>query len=596
MLPGNQSQTNYRNSGQNWELLDNWTWITGRHALKFGGGFLQRRIDLRVAVSPVLEFRTLGDFAQSKLAFLQAQFDRFSPAHDPVSPDRNYRYRQSYGFAQDSFHVNDRLTFDYGVRYEFFGSPINTGPQKDFLLKLGSGPNIQSSIASITPTLPAGNADQEVYSARHSNWAIRAGVGWDPFGTGRTVLRASYGIFYDRQFDNLWQNIIQNRYTTGEWIFDKPVLLGAPLAQLEAAGTLQSSSALIPGLAFQPSLRSPHTQSAYVGVQQRLTPYMMLEIDALASRARQLITTDEVNRSGSVPGSPDNIFGNIYPAFPNYINYRANQGSSNYTAMAAAIRFRQRRFDGQISYTWSHSIDNQSEPLAGTFFDFNTLASAQKTDYQFISSFTRQFASGLDRGNSDFDQRHNLVFFGTYQSPIIRPGRFTAFLRNWRVSALGAIRSGLPFTVYAPGDYTASIPEIFVNQRANLIDPAAVHVSKPVAGGRLLLNSSAFSYPGPNVIGNSGRNAFIGPGLFNMDASVARSFHLPGRESLQLTTRVDFYNLLNHANLNNPSSFFGSPDFGVALYGRREANNGFPLLAPLNESARQVQILLRLDF
>jgi hypothetical protein len=81
-----------------------------------------------------------------------------------------------------------------------------------------------------------------------------------------------------------------------------------------------------------------------------------------------------------------------------------------------------------------------------------------------------------------------------------------------------------------------------------------------------------------------------------MDASVARSFRLHGRESLQLTTRVDFYNLLNHANLNNPASFLGSPNFGVALYGRREASNGFPLLAPLNESARQVQILLRLDF
>jgi hypothetical protein len=82
-----------------------------------------------------------------------------------------------------------------------------------------------------------------------------------------------------------------------------------------------------------------------------------------------------------------------------------------------------------------------------------------------------------------------------------------------------------------------------------------------------------------------------------MDASLARSFRLaPASESLRLTARVDFYNLLNHANLNNPASFYGAPAFGVALYGRRETNNGFPLLTPLNESARQVQILLRLEF
>jgi len=143
----------------------------------------------------------------------------------------------------------------------------------------------------------------------------------------------------------------------------------------------------------------------------------------------KLITTDEVNRANSVtPSFPKNLFGNIYPAFPNYINYRANQGSSNYTALALSIRFHKTRFDGQMSYTWSHSIDNQSESLAGTFFDFNTLASAQKADYQFISSFTRQFASGQDRGNSDFDQRHNLVFFGTYSVLLVRAGRATPLL------------------------------------------------------------------------------------------------------------------------------------------------------------------------
>jgi Carboxypeptidase regulatory-like domain/TonB-dependent Receptor Plug Domain/TonB dependent receptor len=592
VLPGNASTFDYRNRGRNWELLDNWTSILGRHVLKFGGGFLQRTIDLRLAVYPGghLDFANVNDFAHEKLAYLTVEYDPFSPTLEPVSPDRSYRYRQSYAFAQDSFHVNNRLTIDYGVRYEYFGSPVNTGRNKDLLLQINRSSSIQTSIRHLVPVLPAVAADQTVYTSRPANWAVRAGLAWDPFGKGRMLIRASYGIFYDRLFDNVWENVLQNRYKTAVWRLDQPVSLTAPLAQLEAAGEYQPSSELIPGLAFQPDLRAPRTQSAFVGVQQRLTPDITLEVDALASRARQLITTDQVNRPNSDAGSDS---GYLYPNLPTYINYRANQGSSDYTALVSAIRLRKRRFSGQVSYTWSHSIDNQSESLAGTFFDFNTFASAQAVGYQYISSFTRQFASGLDRGNSDFDQRHNLVFFGTYQAPtILRSRRLSGLFRRWTISALGAVRSGLPFTVYALGNYTVSPLEYFKNQRANVIAPD-VYSSQPIPGGRLLLNARAFENAGPNVIGTSGRNAFAGPGLFNMDASIARTFQ---RESLRLTLRADFYNVLNHANLNNPASLYGAPDFGVALYGRREMNNGFPLLAPLNETARQIQVLLRLEF
>ncbi|MDQ2947438.1 MAG: carboxypeptidase regulatory-like domain-containing protein, partial [Acidobacteriota bacterium] len=597
VLPGNASQSDYRNRGRNWELLDNWTLITGRHALKFGAGFLQRTIDLNLSVYPrgYLEFANVNDFAQNKLGYLTAQYDRFSPTHDPVSPDRLYRYRQSYAFAQDSFHLSNRLTVDYGVRYEFFGSPVNTGGNKDFLLQIPPTQDIRMSIRDITPVQPAGTAGQLVYTSRPSNWAVRAGLAWDPIGNGRTLIRASYGIFYDRPFDNLWQNVIQNRYKTAVWKYEQPTALNVPLSRLETAGQEQSSSELIPGLAFQPNLRAPRTQSAFVGIQERVSRDITLEVDALASRARQLITTDEVNRPFSDTASSENPFGYSYPNFANYINYRANQGSSNYSALVTAVKLRKTRFNGQVSYSWSHSIDNQSESLAGTFFDFNTFGLAPTAGNQFISSFTRQFASGLDRGNSDFDQRHNVVFFGRYQTSSEK--RLPKAFRSWTVAALGAVRSGLPFTVYANANYTVSPIEIFVNQRANVASPKDVYTSQPRPGGRLLLNPEAFSSPGANVVGNGGRNAFAGPGLFNMDASIARTFAPPvKRESMRLTARADFYNLLNHANLNNPASFYGNADFGVALYGRREMNNGFPLLAPLNETARQIQILLRLEF
>jgi hypothetical protein len=78
---------------------------------------------------------------------------------------------------------------------------------------------------------------------------------------------------------------------------------------------------------------------------------------------------------------------------------------------------------------------------------------------------------------------------------------------------------------------------------------------------------------------------------------VARSFRVPRlREGTVLTLRADAFNVLNHANLNNPDNLYGSPTFGLATYGRQGTASGFPAVAPLNETARQFQLLLRLEF
>jgi hypothetical protein len=82
--------------------------------------------------------------------------------------------------------------------------------------------------------------------------------------------------------------------------------------------------------------------------------------------------------------------------------------------------------------------------------------------------------------------------------------------------------------------------------------------------------------------------------LFNVDLSVARVFRFG--ERLRATLRADAYNVLNHANLGQPESSLFSPDFGVARYGRRGRDTGFPALLPLAETARQVQLILRLEF
>jgi hypothetical protein len=395
---------------------------------------------------------------------------------------------------------------------------------------------------------------------------------------------------YDRPFDNLWENVIQNRYKTAVFELGKPVPLGSPTGTIEALGTYQSSTEIVNGLVFQHAFRAPHIQNAFLGLQQSFASGITLELNGLASRGRQLITTDEINRPFA-----DGTYTNS--AFE-YLDYRANQGKSEYSAFVASANFRGTRFFGRISYTLSHSIDNQSDPLVNSFFGFNQAASLQNPS-PYVSAFTLQLDSNGDRANSDFDQRQNLVFYGTWTPGFHASNRWAdRVVRGWSISVLGAARSGLPFSVYVYNPKNAYSPNLgaILNQRADLVNPTAAAMRRSGPGGEYLLNPEAFGFPAGRV-GTSGRNEFIGPGLVSADASIARSFHLPRTpESARFIVRSDWYNLLNHDNLNQPNSFLGSPSFGLATYGRTETQSGFPLLAPLHEAARQIQLMARFEF
>ena len=264
------------------------------------------------------------------------------------------------------------------------------------------------------------------------------------------------------------------------------------------------------------------------------------------------------------------------------------------------IRYRANWAQFQAAYTWSHSIDNQSDPLVGDFFDLNFTRLGSSSGSSQISTFAQQFNSSADRGNSDFDQRQNLVFLSILDLPSSGRNRWMrAITRNWHFSQLAAFRSGFPYTVLAPSTAFAGSGEI-LDQRADLVSnpgSGALNPNSAHAGGRLLLNAADFSIPAPGQIGNTGRNAFQGPALYNVDVSLSRSFPVKYiGESGRLTVRVDAFNFLNHANLNNPDSLITSPTFGVAAYGRTEQASGFPAVTPLNETARQLQLILRLSF
>jgi hypothetical protein len=598
-LPGSPQFYSYKNHSKTTELLDNVILSRGRHLITVGAGLLLRNLSgyLTAGQDGEYTFNNVFSLLQDQPSSLTTTIERNSPMATAIQPnyDREYAYNQYFLFAEDSFRVTPRFTANFGVRYENFGSPSNVAPNKDALLRLGTGDTLEQQLAGATLVTPASGSEQ-LFGTDNLDIAVRAGASYDLFGTGRTLLRGGFGTFYDRPFDNLWQDLRSNDYALTSFPIQGAFNYLAPIATV--LPTLAQSSSpttfAFPNVTLvAPGLSNGRASSYFAGVQERVTNDFTIEVNGLGTYGRNLVTTDIINREFTTADG-----GRINPNLPD-VNYRANQGFSNYNALTVVARYRWSRGYLQGSYTWSHYIDNQSDPLAGDFFDlsFTNINSGSGTGGQ--AAFTQQFNPKSDIGNSDYDQRHNLVLFSYWNLPSTLQGTKAGVLfRGWIVAGLAAFRSGLPYTVI--DNTSAVIPGsgAVINPRPDLILPNPVLSSPvPIPGGEQLLNPAAFAGVSDSI-GTLGRNSLIGPGIYNIDLSLARTFGIPWfGESGRLTLRADAFNVLNHANLNNPDPLLGDTStFGSAQFGRLGDPSGFPAVSPLNETPREIQILLRVEF
>ena len=447
--------------------------------------------------------------------------------------------------------MTSRLTLSYGLRYEHYGAPSNTGPAKDAVVQLGAGQDLAARLTTSQLVYP-GSGDQRLYNADSKDWAPRFGFSYDLSGNAHTLVRGSYGLFYDRPYDNLWQILRINNFFEPTFSLSGSFNYLAPIPQKLKSLNSNYVDTSFPNLTlFDQNLKNARVQSYFFGLQQRLTANYSLEVNTLGSLGRHLLVTDIVNRPNSdgLSRFNDNL---------SDIAYRSGQGSSDYNALTAVARYRSGHKQFQISYSWSHTIDNQSEPLVGDFEFLFARVGPDSTRSNF-ATFSRQFDSRGDRGNSDFDQRQNLVFLSIWDLPAPFAGsKVGRLFRDWKFSQLAAFRSGYPYSVREPIDFDVNAPVVY-SGRADVIDPKNAVLSSPIAvrGGKLLLNTAAFAQSAPNVQGNTGRNAFSGPGFYNVDISLSRSFPLRWLgEGGRLMFRADAFNFLNHANLGNPQPFF----------------------------------------
>jgi hypothetical protein len=586
-LPGSPAFYAYKNRNASWEMLDNVIWSGGRHQITAGAGLLLRGSEgfLTAGADGQYLFNNVLTFAFDEPSFFRAAIDRAAlPNLQAPNSNRDYQYQQYFGFVEDSFKVTSRLNVNYGLRYELFGAPSNVGAVKDLLVSLGPGSTLAQQLTGATL-----KPESQIFGSDKNDWAPRVGAAYDLFGDAKTLLRGGVGLYYDRPFDNLWENVRNNNFILPLLAITAPKTNYLAPVQTELsnfAGVALNSD--FPDLTLMdPNLKNGRVLSYFLGIEHRFSSNLTLEVNGTGSYGRHLITTDIVNRDFST------LAGQFNNALPE-IAYRSGQGFSDYNALASVLRYRSRRGMAQVTYTWSHAIDNQSEPLLGDFFNLDFTSIQTTAGSSGRAAFSEQFNPQADRGNSDFDQRQNLVLLSYWNVPAIFSGsKAGVVFRDWIASGLAAFRSGFPYTVFAASNVVTGGGEI-LNQRANLVNASDVHTDQPVPGGVLLLNAAAFANPAASVLGNVGRNSLIGPGFYNLDLSLARSFAVTERG--RITLRASAFNVLNHANLNSPDSLLGSPTFGIATFGRQGVQSGFPAVAPLNETPRQMQLSLKFEF
>jgi hypothetical protein len=581
-LPSAPTSVSFSNRTRTIEFDDNVSYNGHRHLVRAGGGWIGRGISgvLSSDAEPQFDFNSLADFANDAPVSVMVSVARANPLTSPL-PDFNRRYssRDWYGFVQDSYRPAQRLTLSTGIRYDWFGSPAIAGATGDYLLNLPAAGDVPSRLEAAT--LQPASQGQHLYNIRHNGLAFRGGLSYAPDRNSTTVLRASFGTYTDRPFDNLWQTIRNNDDS-----FAEARLNGSPLNYSDLSSLLRSlpAQSVMPNFndltAFAPGFSTPRVMSWMSGIQHSLTERLLVEANYLGSSSGSLVTTDRLNRSYSVPAAAGNPAGRYASGLPDVI-YRANQGRSDYSAMTALMRYTSTRFISTLSYTLSRADDTQSDPLSGEFFDLGFGGGTLSPQATFIQQGNPSF----DWGHAAFDRRHNFVIAATWAMP--------GFMEGFRFSVLGAARSGSPFTVIGVPSALSSL----LDNPADLVPGVPVQAGGyPAGAGVQLLNPAAFAAVADHV-GNSGRNRLYGPGLVGADASLSRLIHirrLPN--NVHLVFRMDIYNVFNHSNLGNPDNNLNDSTFGIATRGPQITPNAFGIFAPLGDTRRQAQAMLKLEF
>ena len=454
----------------------------------------------------------------------------------------------------DEFKATPNLTFNVGLRYQFFNVFHET-----------QGRAIPFDFATCNGFCQPG---AQFSSPRTDDLDPRVALAWAPalFG-GKTVIRSGFGIYHgDGQLEdqNLPASNDQARYS----------LISSQIPGL--------SYPIGPCLANTPGLLSPRAQNRNrkdeyssqwgISLQQELPLQVTGTLSYTGNKGTNLQTITYANILNPLTGLRP------YPQF-GQVEYRTNDSNSTFQALtASAQRHLRSGWVMGANYMWSHAINDGS--LGGGEAD--------------IISAQNPFCRACERASSAQDIRQYFAANSVYELPFGTGKRFLSqrgfartVLGGWSLTGIATARTGLPVNVTLSRS-ALTVPYGYnVNQRPNLV-PGISLVPPGGFSPTQWINPAAFSVPAPGTFGNAGRDIARGPNMSQIDMGLAKQFAITERAAIQF--RWEVFNILNRAQYGQPSGDLTVPSqFAVV----QSTINTTPIGTG---TPRQMQFMLRATF
>jgi len=574
-----------------YQLLDDVTYaLSAKHNLKFGASFHRNLIsdhDYGFFSSGLAVPFTLADFYAGGVGPFGDELVQYFPS----SLNQPIRTYQLGWYVQDEWRAKSNLHLTFALRFDHASNPECghncfarlASPFQD----LNHDPNVpynQAIVSGLSQALPSFSAVVV---------QPRLGFAWQPMGLRNTVVRGGIGIFMDS-----FPGTIADSMSSNSPVLNPFVILGlngvpgwnyaiSPdqaangvvngnlfnvaansntsfLSAFNSGGTYGSISASNPFF-FSPSINNashvvaPTYQEWNLQVQQGVGNNTSFSANYVGNHGvHEAVQFNGLNAYCPPSVCPFGFSG--MPAAPvdprfGVVNEVRSAAVSNYNGLTFGAQHRfSHGLQLQAHYTWSHALDEISN---GGFLQFNFGTNASLLNP--VNNFDlRQY----NYGNADYDTRH--AFSANYIWQV--PKGPTPFLKGWQVAGTVFTRAGLPYTVvdtatssqlgglnYGAGTY------------ANFLGGAIAGCSNPK---QPCLDAAQFSSPialaqtGPGGFGAQRRNQFYGPGFFNTDMSLVKNTKIPGWERGEFGLGVQFYNLLNHPNFDQPVNDINDSRFG----------------------------------
>ena len=546
-----------------YQVADDFTLIRGKHQLAFGFDGRKDQFNSYNYQQANGQFTFNGSTTGDGLADLL--IGQFSNLTDGNVISDYLRQNVFALYAQDTFHATTHLTLNFGLRWE---------PSEPAYDKYGRGDQflwplfLQGVHSTVYPDAPAGlifygdPQDQYGKALTASHWATfspRVGLVWDPTGTGKQTIRSAFTLMHDTA-----ELFYPERWTTNPPYVSSISLTSGqfsnPFADYQLNGKVGDP---FPGASVFP------TQGTYISLPPNIPPMYMMQwnisyqrqiaanwvatVNYMGNASRHIWGSTDVNYAIPLAGATtanENQRRLTYLVNPSQGQYYSGivqtdpGGNAEYHALFFSIEHRfAHDFTLLSNYTWSHCISTWdfTGELAGTQYQ-NPLDRA------------------AERGSCDWDHRQNFVTTMVVQSPGFGNAMVKRVTKDWMLSPIVNLYTGAPFTITDGKDISLTGQG---NDRPDVIAPNSVF-TLPQAALPYWFNPAAFQCAGSNAacsafsgqFGNLGRNALYGPGTISWDMNITRLFQMTERWQLQV--RGDFFNILNHANWNDPGTTVSS--------------------------------------